>query len=197
MEDVLHALSYREDIPRFRDIVSTHQHAPCCGIGQAHHTTRYGGLSRSGLADDASDLTPPHREVGAFDCGDNSLRAEQTPLVVGLIQPDHFEDPRHDLQCPVTQRMIAMALILQPRILIADEPTTALDVTTQKQVLSLIRELQQEQGTAVVFVTHDFGVVSEIAERIVVMNRGDMVETGTREEILDAIPNRKNGQEKT
>lgn len=91
----------------------------------------------------------------------------------------------HQLSGGQRQRIvIAMALILRPRLLLADEPTTALDVTTQKQILSLIRELQEEEKTAVVFVTHDFGVVSEIADRIVVMNRGDMVETGSRDKIL-------------
>ncbi|RWR34941.1 ABC transporter ATP-binding protein [Sinirhodobacter populi] len=91
----------------------------------------------------------------------------------------------HQLSGGQRQRIvIAMALILRPRLLLADEPTTALDVTTQKQILRLIKELQEEEKTAVVFVTHDFGVVSEIADRIVVMNRGDLVETGTRDEIL-------------
>ncbi|WP_398466496.1 dipeptide ABC transporter ATP-binding protein [Tardiphaga sp.] len=91
----------------------------------------------------------------------------------------------HQLSGGQRQRIvIAMALILKPRVLNADEPTTALDVTTQKQILVLIRELQQVQKTAVVFITHDFGVVSEIADRIVVMNRGALVETGTRDGIL-------------
>lgn len=91
----------------------------------------------------------------------------------------------HQLSGGQRQRIvIAMALILKPRVLIADEPTTALDVTTQKQILLLIRELQKVQRTAVVFITHDFGVVSEIADRIVVMNRGALVETGTRDQIL-------------
>ncbi|WP_198029439.1 ABC transporter ATP-binding protein [Bradyrhizobium sp. WSM3983] len=91
----------------------------------------------------------------------------------------------HELSGGQRQRIvIAMALILKPKVLIADEPTTALDVTTQKQILNLIRELQQSQQTAVVFITHDFGVVSEIADRIVVMNRGRVVETGTRDQIL-------------
>ncbi len=77
-----------------------------------------------------------------------------------------------------------MALILEPKLLIADEPTTALDVTTQKQILALIKELQVKHQTAVLFITHDFGVVAEIADRIVVMNRGDLIESGTRNEIL-------------
>jgi len=80
--------------------------------------------------------------------------------------------------------MIAMALILEPKLLIADEPTTALDVTTQKQILALIRELQRDHGTAVLFITHDMGVVAEIADRVAVMRQGKLVETGPLERIL-------------
>jgi peptide/nickel transport system ATP-binding protein len=68
--------------------------------------------------------------------------------------------------------MIAMALALDPRVLIADEPTTALDVTTQAQILALIKDLQRRKGTAVLFITHDFGVVAEIADRVAVMQHG-------------------------
>jgi peptide/nickel transport system ATP-binding protein len=77
-----------------------------------------------------------------------------------------------------------MALVLKPALLIADEPTTALDVTTQAQILSLIRELQRERGTGVLFVTHDFGVVSEIADRVAVLRLGELVEIGTTREVL-------------
>ncbi len=80
--------------------------------------------------------------------------------------------------------MIAMALILKPRLLIADEPTTALDVTTQKQILALIDELQAKNGTAVLFITHDMGVVSEIADTVAVMRNGSLVETGPLDRIL-------------
>ncbi|QHI97743.1 dipeptide ABC transporter ATP-binding protein [Xylophilus rhododendri] len=91
----------------------------------------------------------------------------------------------HQLSGGQRQRVvICMALVLKPRLLIADEPTTALDVTTQKQVLALIQELQRSNDTAVLFITHDFGVVSDIADRVVVMNRGRVVETGSRDAIL-------------
>ena len=72
--------------------------------------------------------------------------------------------------------MIACALMLEPALLIADEPTTALDVTTQAQILELIRDLQAKRGTAVLFITHDFGVVSQIADRVAVMQLGEIVE---------------------
>ena len=80
--------------------------------------------------------------------------------------------------------MIAMALVLEPKLLIADEPTTALDVTTQKQILTLIRDLQRDHGTAVLFITHDMGVVAEIADRVAVMRNGRLVETGSLDTIL-------------
>jgi len=105
---------------------------------------------------------------------------------VGLPDPERlYTAYPHELSGGQRQRiMIAMALILEPRLLIADEPTTALDVTTQKQILSLIKDLQRSKGTSVIFVTHDFGVVADIADRILVMKRGDMVEMGSRDQIL-------------
>jgi len=80
--------------------------------------------------------------------------------------------------------MIAMALVLEPVLLIADEPTTALDVTTQAQILELIKEIQRERGTGVLFITHDFGVVSEIADRVAVLRLGDLVEFGPTRDVL-------------
>src|SRR6266852_9034820 len=91
----------------------------------------------------------------------------------------------HQLSGGQRQRiMIAMALVLNPRLLIADEPTTALDVTTQAQILQLIRELQRKHDTGVLFITHDFGVVAEIADRVAVLRLGELVEIGTRDEVL-------------
>ena len=121
-----------------------------------------------------------------------SSRAEKRRMVIDMMKSVHLPTPDeiydaypHQLSGGQRQRiLICMALILKPALLIADEPTTALDVTTQKQILSLIKELQQTLNTAVVFITHDFGVVAEIADRIVVMNKGAVVESGTREEIL-------------
>ncbi len=105
---------------------------------------------------------------------------------VHLPQPELMIDAYpHQLSGGQRQRiMIAAALIMDPALIIADEPTTALDVTTQAQILKLIREMQGRRQTGVLFITHDFGVVSEIADRVVVMQYGRIVEQGTREQVL-------------
>ncbi|WP_027583519.1 ABC transporter ATP-binding protein [Bradyrhizobium sp. Ai1a-2] len=96
-----------------------------------------------------------------------------------------FASYPHRLSGGQRQRiMIAMALVLEPKLLIADEPTTALDVTTQKQILTLIRDLQRDHNTAVLFITHDMGVVAEIADRVAVMRHGRLVESGPLDGIL-------------
>ena len=91
----------------------------------------------------------------------------------------------HELSGGLRQRVIiAMALVCQPELLIADEPTTALDVTTQAQILGLIKNLQREFGCAVLLITHDFGVVEEIADDVIVMYQGRIVEKGSVKEVL-------------
>ena len=105
---------------------------------------------------------------------------------VRLPEPERLVDAYpHQLSGGQRQRiMIAMALVLEPVLLIADEPTTALDVTTQAQILHLIREIQRTHRTAVLFITHDFGVVAEIANRVAVMQTGRIVETGEAAKVL-------------
>jgi len=96
-----------------------------------------------------------------------------------------FHEYPHRFSGGMRQRvMIAMALACKPKLLIADEPTTALDVTIQAQILELIKQLQQEEGMSVLFITHDMGVVAEIADRTVVMYNGDEIETGPTEDIF-------------
>ena len=105
---------------------------------------------------------------------------------VKLPEPERiYASYPHQLSGGQRQRiMIAMALVLDPVLLIADEPTTALDVTTQAEILKLIAELQDGQGTGVLFITHDFGVVAEIAHRVAVLRWGELVEMGPTEQIL-------------
>ena len=93
----------------------------------------------------------------------------------------------HELSGGLRQRaMIALALACKPKLLLADEPTTALDATVQIQILLLLRELQRELGMATIFVTHDLGVACEVADKIAVMYAGKFVETGTVEQVMDA-----------
>jgi len=105
---------------------------------------------------------------------------------VGIPDPDErFDAYPHQLSGGMKQRvMIAMALSSQPKLLIADEPTTALDVTIQAQILELLRELQRETGMAILLITHDLGIVNELADRVAVMYAARLVEEGTREAIL-------------
>ncbi|MCD0503050.1 ABC transporter ATP-binding protein [Bordetella petrii] len=126
-----------------------------------------------------------HRDYG---------KRERRRRVLDMLASVHLPEPEriydsypHQLSGGQRQRVvICIALILEPKLLIADEPTTALDVTTQKQILALIRELQFKHNTAVLFITHDFGVVAEIADRVVVMNRGQVVEVGACRQVLAA-----------
>jgi peptide/nickel transport system ATP-binding protein len=101
--------------------------------------------------------------------------------------PGRFDAYPHQLSGGLKQRvMIAMATAMRPRLLIADEPTTALDATIRAQILRLLRHLTATTGTAVLLVTHDFGVVNEAADRVAVMYAGTIVEQGTRQELLAA-----------
>ncbi len=118
--------------------------------------------------------------------------AERRAQVLAMLESMRLPEPErmhasypHQISGGQRQRvMIAAALILDPALLIADEPTTALDVTTQAQILKLIKEMQGRRGTGVLFITHDFGVVAEIADRVVVMEKGRVVEQGPTAQVL-------------
>ncbi|RBO91264.1 peptide/nickel transport system ATP-binding protein [Pseudochrobactrum asaccharolyticum] len=128
----------------------------------------------------------------ALLCHRNMSRAEAKAEALRLMDKvripsaaSRFNEYPHRFSGGMRQRvMIAMALVTRPKLLIADEPTTALDVTIQGQILDLIKTLQEEEGTSVLFITHDMGVVAEIADRTVVMYHGDAVETGDTAEIF-------------
>jgi peptide/nickel transport system ATP-binding protein len=136
------------------------------------------------VGDQIEEVLRIHTDLGA---------KERRAKVLAMLDAMHLPDPErmhasypHQLSGGQRQRvMIAAALILDPALLIADEPTTALDVTTQAQILKLIREMQERRGTGVLFITHDFGVVAEIADRVVVMQRGRVVEQGPAAQVLE------------
>ena len=127
-----------------------------------------------------------------LDIHTNLSERERRARVLAVMQSVHLPEPErlidvypHQLSGGQRQRiMIAAALVLDPVLLIADEPTTALDVTTQAQILKLIKELRERRNTGVLFITHDFGVVAEIAHRVVVMQHGRVVEQGKTEDVL-------------
>ncbi len=124
-----------------------------------------------------------HEPVSTADA---RARALELFAEVGIPDPDQRLDAYpHQLSGGLKQRvMIAMALSTRPEILIADEPTTALDVTVQAQILSLLRDLQQRLDAAILLITHDLGIVNELADRVAVMYAGRLVEVADREALL-------------
>ena len=105
---------------------------------------------------------------------------------VGISMPEHvYKSYPHELSGGMRQRvMIAMALAGNPKLIIADEPTTALDVTIQAQILDLLRKLQKEQGCSIMLITHDLGVIAEMADEVVIMYAGRVIERGTAHDIF-------------
>jgi peptide/nickel transport system ATP-binding protein len=120
--------------------------------------------------------------------GQARARAIEMLRRVGIPQPDiRVDDYPHQFSGGMRQRaMIAMALVCDPELLIADEPTTALDVTVQAQIMDLLKDLQQEFGSAIIFITHDLGVISNMADDLLVMYAGRAVERGSVREVLGA-----------
>jgi peptide/nickel transport system ATP-binding protein len=135
------------------------------------------------LGDQLCEALRAHRKVSAAQARERAVYLLER---AGVPQAaERLGQYPHQLSGGLRQRvMIAMALMCEPELIIADEPTTALDVTIQAQILRLIRELQQEFGTAVVFITHDLGVVARIADRVAVMYAGQIVETAPVAELF-------------
>jgi peptide/nickel transport system ATP-binding protein len=133
------------------------------------------------VGDQIAEMIRAHRDVSKREAAD---RAVELLRSVGIPNPErrvrHYP---HEFSGGMRQRvMIAMALALEPDVLIADEPTTALDVTVQAQILRLIDQLNRDRDLAVILITHDLGVVAEVADRVVVMYAGQIVENATLDE---------------
>ncbi len=135
------------------------------------------------IGDQISEALLCHQDMSSADARAETIRLLEKVRIPSAAS--RFDEYPHRFSGGMRQRvMIAMALASRPKLLIADEPTTALDVTIQGQILDLIKLLQEEQGTSVLFITHDMGVVAEIADRTVVMFRGEQVETGATADIF-------------
>ncbi|MES5816792.1 ABC transporter ATP-binding protein [Streptomyces sp. RG80] len=155
------------------------------------------GNKMSMIFQDALASLSPYHTIGAqigetyrkhTGASRGAARARSIEMLrrVGIPQPDmRVDDYPHQFSGGMRQRaMIAMALVCDPELLIADEPTTALDVTVQAQIMDLLKDLQQEFGTAIIFITHDLGVIADIADDVLVMYGGRCVERGTKAEVL-------------
>lgn len=135
------------------------------------------------VGDQIIEMIRAHRDVSKAQARGQAVELLRA---VGIPHPERrVRDYPHEFSGGMRQRvMIAMALALEPELLIADEPTTALDVTVQAQILRLIEQLNADRGLAVVLITHDLGVVAEVADRVAVMYAGQIVENGTLDEIF-------------
>lgn len=130
-----------------------------------------------------AEILQVHKQMSAMEARTQTIMLMDRVRIPNAA--NRFDDYPHQFSGGMRQRiMIAMALAARPKLLIADEPTTALDVTIQGQILDLIKEIQEEEGMGVLFITHDMGVVAEIADRTVVMFRGDAIEEGATADIF-------------
>jgi peptide/nickel transport system ATP-binding protein len=135
------------------------------------------------VGDQIGETVRVHQGLNKRDSLD---RATEMLQAVGIPAPEkRVHEYPHQLSGGMRQRvMIAMALACQPQVLIADEPTTALDVTVQAQIFDLLQQLQEDTGTAIILITHDMGAIAEMAERVIVMYAGRKVEDGAVDDIL-------------
>lgn len=168
-----------------------------CGLGEAQmRKVRGAGIAM--IFQEPMTALNPLRSIGdqigeMFELHTELSAAEIKARTLALLEEVRIPDPAlafkaypHELSGGQRQRaMIAMALALDPKVLIADEPTTALDVTIQAQILDLMRELQETFGTAIILITHDMGVVAENADRVVVMYAGRKVEETSADRLFD------------
>ena len=159
------------------------------GKGQKTLGMRCLSLSKAKAVTSTGSVTSQLKSQHLSNSASQQLKEKVLELFekVKLPNPEIiFDKYPHELSGGQKQRvMIAMALISNPKVLIADEPTTALDVTVQKEILKLLKELQRENGMGMIFITHDLGVVSEIADDVIVMNKGVIVEKGKTHDILN------------
>jgi peptide/nickel transport system ATP-binding protein len=135
------------------------------------------------VGDQIVEAIRAHRDVSQSEAAEQAVELLRS---VGIPRPEQrAHDYPHEFSGGMRQRaMIAMALSLEPELLIADEPSTALDVTIQAQILRLLEQINRDRGLAVIIITHDLGVVAEVADRVVVMYGGRVVEEGTLDEIF-------------
>ncbi|MFC7322914.1 ABC transporter ATP-binding protein [Halobacillus campisalis] len=135
------------------------------------------------IGDQLTEGIKQHRKISAKQANHHAIDMLK---LVGIPNPDErMKQYPHQFSGGMRQRIvIAMALICEPELLIADEPTTALDVTIQAQILQLFQKIQRETGVSIILITHDLGIVAKVANRIAVMYAGKVIETGTRQEIF-------------
>ena len=166
-------------------------------VGLAEGARRKAGASMALIPQDPLSALNPARRIAGQMTDVMRLRLglsgrEAAARAVGMLREVHIREPErvlrrypHELSGGMRQRvLIATAFACEPRLIVADEPTTALDVTVQKQILRLIRELQRRHGTALLFVTHDLGVVAKICNTVSVLNAGGIVEQAPVAEVV-------------
>ena len=137
------------------------------------------------VGDQIAEAVTAHQRVGKKEAWDRAVGAMQEVAIPDALR--RARDYPHQLSGGMRQRvMIAMAIVNRPQLLIADEPTTALDVTIQTQILELLGELREKFGLAMLFIAHDLAVVSQVADRVAVMYVGNLVELGPRQDIFHA-----------